>query len=277
MSIIDKLTKKDNDNKPMTLEQYIDNPGGKNNAANPAMLRNSLMNLYRNKFDNILLRENGKIRHYLYKDTKNNVFYILVKVPSEIIPDFYYDVVFKFYTDAGVEDAGRSLKKYYIQFFSNDPAFVYTYAYVFIQKDLFVTELMPKMTMQAARQEPTEKNPNQVVNYVKSLMFAYLFMEDRKLLNLSAFKDAEEFTLNTLLSEVEDAEDKIADRQREDKNVSHRKKLVATDKNVIRAIKKYGIGTEDNSRLVVATKKAKGIKKVSAVNSIKTTRKTRRR
>ena len=262
---------------PITLEQYINNPAGKGSSTVPSIVRESIMNSYKRRFDNLLLRENGKIKYYQYKNTENNIYYTLVKVPSETIPDFYYDVVFKFYTDAGVSDGGRDLKKYYVQFFSNDPSFVYTYAYVFIQKNLFLTELKSKLSMQVVREKPTERNPDEVVNYVKSIVFAYLFLNERGLLNKATFGSAQEFNINELLRLVEDAEDKIADRQKEDKKVNHRKKIVVNDKNLANKLKRFGIGDNPMSRVVFTTKKSVGVKKTDAVNSVKNVKKTKRR
>ena len=122
----------------MTLEEYIANPMGKNNATFTPLMRESVKKSYKAKFDNVMLRENGKIGYYLYKDNKNNAYYIHLKIPSEVIENFYYDVVFKFFTSSDQDTGGgKNLEKYQVQFFSNDPAFVYTYAYVFAHNDLF--------------------------------------------------------------------------------------------------------------------------------------------
>ena len=125
----------------MTLEQYITNPMGKNNAVLSSIVRETIRRDYTQRFNNILLRENGKIIYFLYKDSKNNSYYAHIRVPSEVISNFYYDTVIKFFTDASVKDAGRSLEKYYTQFYSNDPAFVFTYANTFLGNGLFIKEL----------------------------------------------------------------------------------------------------------------------------------------
>ena len=77
----------------MTLEQYILNPMGKNNAVLNASTREIMRKTYTSKFDNILLREHGKIEYYLYEDSKNNAYWMDAKIPSETVKNFYYDVV----------------------------------------------------------------------------------------------------------------------------------------------------------------------------------------
>ena len=147
-----KKDKKEDGPLHITLEEYINNPYGKGNSTVPAIVREATMNSYKHKFDNLMLRENGKIKYFLFQNKETNEYYSLVKVPSEIIPKFYYDVVIKFYATADVKDAGRSMKNYYVQFFSNDPAFNYTYAYVFNKKGLLIPELKDKISEQCLKE-----------------------------------------------------------------------------------------------------------------------------
>ena len=49
----------------MTFEQYITNPMGKNNAILSNMVKEAIRADYTRKFNNILLRENGKINYFL--------------------------------------------------------------------------------------------------------------------------------------------------------------------------------------------------------------------
>ena len=108
----------------MTLEQYILNPAGKNNAVLNATAREAMRNSYMSKYNNLLVREHGSIVYRLYKDEKNNRYFAYFKIPSETIEKFYYDTVIEFYADKDVENDGTDLLKYNVRFFSNDPAFV---------------------------------------------------------------------------------------------------------------------------------------------------------
>ena len=260
----------------MTFEQYILNPMGKNNAVLSGVVREALRTDYTKRFNNILLRENGKINYYLYKDSKNNCYYALIKIPSEVIKNFYYDVVIKFFTDEKITENGRNLEKYYVQFFSNDPAFVFTYANTFLNNGLFIKELSSKMSREAIKRKAKEKNPQDLVGYVKSLYFAYLFMKQRGLFKLVQFDSAEEFNINNLLFQIENADTKIRKRQEEEEKRDKRKKI-NVDKNTLRNINKIGISSNSEERLVTTTKHIRSVRKINAVNSIKTSKIVKRK
>ena len=51
--------------------------------------------MYMNKLDKIMVRENGKAEYHLFKD-KGELYYAYIKVPSEVIENFYYDVIIEF-------------------------------------------------------------------------------------------------------------------------------------------------------------------------------------
>jgi len=263
----------------ITLNQYIMNPMGKTNAVMSAASREFMRMKYRKKFENIMLRENGKLEHYMYKGP-NNTYWIYAKIPSEVVKKFYYDVIIKFYAGPDVKSGGKNLFDYNIQFFSNDPAFVYTYANVFTRNNLFVKELASKMSREALREKPKEKNPKDNVGYIKSLMFTYLLMENRKLNKVDIFtKQAEQLNLPFLLSNIEDADKKISERQELGAQVSQRKKI-EVDKDTIKKIKSIGVDLSDKSkeRLAVRTTNTVGkIKNSNMVNSIKTTKKVKRK
>ena len=73
----------------MTFDQYIQNPMG---IANSVMSnREMYRSMYSMKLDAIMVREMGKIDYKLYKD--KNSYYAYIKVPSEVVEKFYYDVV----------------------------------------------------------------------------------------------------------------------------------------------------------------------------------------
>lgn len=262
----------------MTIEQYIANPMGKNNAVMSALTRETLRKTYMKKFDNLLLRENGVIEYHLYKDEKNNTYWAHIKVPSETVKKFYYDVVLKFSATEKVEEAGNNLFKYNVRFYSNDPAFVYTYAYVFRKNDLFIKELSSKMSKEALKKEAKEKNPTGDVGYVKTIYFAYLVMQNRGLNKKIKF-DAEAKPLDPkiLLNNIEDADSKIFRRQEEGSKVSKRKKI-ELDKDTAKNISKYINSDVSTDRLVVSTTKKVGqIKSKSEIKSSKRVSSTKRK
>ena len=156
----------------MTFDQYIQNPMGIANSviSNREMYRN----MYMLKLDTIMVREMGKINYHLYKD--GNKYYAHIKVPSEVVEKFYYDVIVEFSPTKGSKPS-KSLKDYIVRFYSNDPAFVFTFAHAFMKNKMFITEYSDKMSKEAIKKKAVVKNPMDTVGYVKSLFFAYLIMK----------------------------------------------------------------------------------------------------
>lgn len=246
-----------------TLEQYISNPTG-NKAIFPAFTREAIRNNYTARFNNLLLRENGKIDYWLYRDSKSNIYWIHIKIPSETIPKLYYDVVYKFYTDRKVKQLGKSLEYYYIQLFSNDPSFVYNYAYTFQKNDLFIKELSQKMSKKALKTPAKEKNPQNINGYVKTVYFAYLFMKQRGLFKTVRFGEAEDFKIKLLLSRITNADDKISERQEEGIRISKKKKLLIKN-------------SEDNISNIDHSKSTLTVNKTKKVPINKYVKKTKRK
>ena len=177
------------------------------------------------RFDKILLREHGKVDYFLYEDSETNTFWAHIKVPSETVKRFYYDIVFKFTADQSVSGLGQDLLKYNVQFYSNDPSFVFTFAHVFATNNLFIKELAPKMSKRALAEPANEKNPNGDVGYVKTIFFAYLLMKNKGLYKKSRFQaESKPFDLRKLLQEIEAADDKIDARQEAQKTVTKERK-----------------------------------------------------
>lgn len=196
----------------MSIKQYIDNPMGKRNAV--FSQRDVFKKLYTEKFDKLILREAGKINFTLYMDKSKDQYVAHIKVPSETVTDFYYDAVFLFYSNDPTIKASPSLQDYSVKFFSNDPAFVFTYMRVFLKNDLLFEDLKSKSSKLALNNDPKEKNPYQVPGYSKILYFAYLFMKSKNLLTKSMYNSyAEKYSKSKLLSNVEHTDDKLSKRQ----------------------------------------------------------------
>lgn len=266
----------------MTFEQYIQNPMGVANSviSNREMYRV----LYTKKLDQILVREIGylnRMEYHLYKDSKRYLAYL--KIPSEAIPNFFYDVVIEF-TEPEKKDKkliGNSLKDYNVRFYSNDPSFVFTFTHAFLKNDMFIKELSDKMSKKALKERADEKNPHNIVGYVKSLYFAYIIMNRKDLFN--RIKYTETFNLKTLKVKITEADIKIKQRQdaalelskenKRKRNVNKRNQEDHLEKDIpIRpnAIKKSGlIGSSKTTPSVKPIKNSKIAKKVKLAKTIK--------
>jgi hypothetical protein len=197
----------------MTYEEYIKNPMGDKNAV--ITQREIFKKLYTEKLDKILVREANNINYKIYK--RKDDFYIHVKVPSEVVEKFYYDVVIKFTPPKkGIINTTypNNIGDWDVRFYSNDPAFVFTFAHAFIKNDLFIDELKSKMSKEAVKEVAKEKNPKNQIAYVKSLYFAYLIIKSRGLFNYNYLKAAAiDYNEAYLLGQIEEADKKIAARQ----------------------------------------------------------------
>lgn len=196
----------------ITFSQYIRNP--MNSAVFTAVMRETMHKEYIRKYDAILVREHGRIDYKFFRD-KQNRLYGYFKIPSETIEKFYYDVVVEFTGNEEVKEAGTNLFEYNVRFFSNDPAFTFTYAYVFNRNDLLIKALRSKMSQKAIKKAAVEKNPSNQIGYVKTLYFVYLTMLNRGLNFTSNVNPAAIpiESMDTIRNLIMDTDKKIEDRE----------------------------------------------------------------
>ena len=252
---------------------------GKNNAVLNAASRELMRKTYTKKFDNIMLRERGNIKADFFHDKKNNIYWAYIQIPSEVVRKFYYDVVIKFIPGKDTNGAGNDLFDYDVQFYSNDPAFVFTYAYVFNKRNMFIKELSKKMSKTALRTPAHQKNPDNNVGYVKSLYFAYLFLQSRSFNKRHKFEASTTSwsMIQSVFDGIMNADQKVEERQTEGSKVSSKKKI-QVDQDVARKIQRIGGGKVDMSNIqVTTTNKVKTISKSSSIGRVKNTQKSKRK
>lgn len=252
----------------MTFDQYINNPMGRKNMVFSS--REMYRDLYRDKLDKLYVRETGEMKYTCYKG--NDMYLLHMKVPSEVVPNFYYDSVILFHTDNPAVRTSKTLKDYYVKFYSNDPSFVFTFTYAMAKNDMFIHDLDAKMSKLALKNIAKERNPSASVGYVKSIYFTYLIMRNRNLFEKIIFEaDIQKYSKKKLLGEVEHADDKIEKRQRLAEEISKAKRIS----------KAKNINKEKDDSTNINTKSVKsvgGVKVTSAKkNTINTVKKTKRR
>lgn len=206
------------------FNDYIQNPMSRENAvfSNRYMYRD----LYMQKIDAILVRENGKINYHLYYTKDKSKYYIHIKVPSEKIEKFYYDTVIEFYTKNDKASTSNTLTDYFVKFYSNDPSFVFTFAHSFIHNKLFVDDLVPKMSKEAVKKVAKEKNPSNQVGYVKSIYFAYLLCKQFGLFNKIKFtSEGNLYDKKRFLDTITHADEKVQARINAQEELSKKKKI----------------------------------------------------
>ena len=190
----------------MTFQEYINNPMGTKSAV--MSNRKIYEDLYHDKWKKIMVRENGHVEYRLYK--RKNSYICHLKIPSEVIDKFYYDVVIKLTPDS----PDKNLKNAKVRFFSNDPSFNYTFAHAFYKNDLHIQELIPKMSKEAILKKAVEKNPKDDIGYVKSLYFAYIVMTEKGLFNILRYDaEAKPYVDSLFLATIKHTDDCIRERQ----------------------------------------------------------------
>ena len=256
----------------MTFDQYIQNPMGVANAV--ISNRNMYRELYMNKLDKILVREMGKIDYTLYKHKTK--YYVYIKIPSEVIEKFYYDVVIEFSEPKDKSLLDSTLKNYNVKFYSNDPSFVFTFAHAFMKNNMFIDELKPVMSKEAIKKVAVEKNPGNQIGYVKSLYFAYLILKRENIFNRNKFLIAKDIDWNRLIKSITPADLKIAQRQEAaaEKALKNKKAKAELDKMMKRnAVEKDIPFATKSSKSVKPSTNIKTTGRMNTVKTIKTTKK----
>lgn len=225
----------------MTFEQYINNPLQTRLGGNT---REIYRMMYTGKLDALLVRVNNDIKFKTLKNKKDGSYYLYIKIPSEVVKDFTYDVVIRFKRPGHNVDFDKDLKAYDVEFFSNDPAFVYNLEYTFKSKDMFIKDLTPKASKMALKKEPKVTNPNNQIIYCKSLYFAYLIMKQRGLFVKSIYLD--NYDKKRLLEEIEDSDVKIERRQELGAEANKEERKIKEQSQIKRTLNKSKLGRSLN-------------------------------
>lgn len=251
----------------MSFDKYIDNPSG---GATVITNRSMYKDMYKSKFDNVLLRESGKIEWKVYyTNDGQDSYYIYMKIPSEVIEKFYYDVVIRLFTTENRKKSNSNLREYAVEFYSNDPAFVYTFAHAFNKNHLFIKDLEPKMSKTALKDAAKIKNPKDNVWYVKSLYFAYLTMERYHLFNRNILKQhGTKYNKRELLSKITHATEKIEARQEAEEKLRKEKAKVKKAERKDKDLQSKQTRTSGITKTSTVSKTSRN------TNKVKTTKRT---
>ena len=258
----------------VSYAQYIDKPGIIKGSATNSMIR-LVKEDYKRRFDTLYMRESAMVVHKLYKEEKTKSYYVYVKMPSEKTVGFFYDVVIEFRPTAAQKLVfSDDLSKYNVKFFTNDPAFLFTYAYAFNKSNLIIDWLKPKLSRQALTERPVIRNPRSDTGYVKSLYFTYFFLQIRKLfsLNTSTWKTAIEINRRDILNEIPSFDVKMDNGRRMRKYQQDLKKQKEVESNKKKTMPYQREGIKRAGKIAnkaTSSEKAKITKVVSKVKNSK--------
>jgi len=157
---------------------------------------------YRERYDKLV--KSKKFLYDIYRVTPTGRNVVHVKVPSETLEKFYYDVLL----EVEPTPMAHSLEQCNVKFFSNCPSFVYTYAYIFYHLDTdtggdktpssrpspgaIIQMLVHKIPRQHLLMSGTEsklgdavldnapdiRNPHRLIMLDKSIYYAVFYLED---------------------------------------------------------------------------------------------------
>ena len=154
-----------------TLGEFLSSPFG----VSDINIKNTAIQ-YEEKYKK-LMQSARKI--YCENWTESDGMYMIhMKIPSESQDGVYYDVVVQFFTDDDQLAKQNNLERYYIQFFSNSPSFIYKYAALYKVHGYLIDTLYEKMDPEYSKILPDKANPNYKVEYDKSIYYACRFLQD---------------------------------------------------------------------------------------------------
>ena len=150
----------------MTMDQYLSNPMGKGSAV---PMSGELKRTLDSKYNEI--RSKIVCSWYLYRE---KTLIALLKIPSRTV-DIQYDVIVEF--DLNSLPEGKNVTNLCnFRVYSNCPSFVFTYAHTFYQNNLLCTWATSKYSKEVLKKRPDVRNRYQVINFEKSLYFAFKYL-----------------------------------------------------------------------------------------------------
>lgn len=158
----------------MTIHDYLNYPMGKGNAT-------MLIGDAKSKMIEKFLLDESEIKYNLYNTGKTLVFHF--EIPSHSTAGIMYDVIVEFpYSHADL-NKGNDLYNFPFKVYSNCPSFIYSYAYIFYQKDLICDWLVSRYDKKTLTTPPKTRNEFGIIFYEKSIFFSLYYI--RKYFNQS--------------------------------------------------------------------------------------------
>lgn len=187
-------------------------------------------------------------------------YYIHIKVPSESDTTRIYDVIIRFFLPN--RKAFDNLGKYFVQFFSNSPGFMYQYAVLYRIHGFLIEDLYNKMDPDFINKLPEKSNPNMKMMYDSSIYFACKFLNENSFQYLSKFglivrhkKTPDRFFKD--ISSFKDIKVQM-DTANLNRNKAAKKKVVTVKRTSLNGIKTAGKSTIKGSSGIHIVKKKNG-------------------
>lgn len=195
-----------------TIQQFLNNPIGDNSAVYGR--RDIIIHNLENRFDKLIKTYLNKFKFYVNEIQGSYYFYI--QLPSETYPEkLTYDIVIEF-LPIGNAKGDLTINNYAIRLFSNNPNFIFTYAYVYNKDGLIIDFLKNKIGSKCLHEKPKIKNPHLSYGFEKSVYFALLYIKYLGLTSKSniAGKLEKRLTKDFIRKKVKTPEEKMTELER---------------------------------------------------------------
>ena len=255
-----------------TFDEYINNPSGKGSAVNTTA-RSSSDSIYQAKLSQ-LTEKSGPVKYKCVRSNDGKIFYILFFIPSESVQGFTYETVVEFTAPTSEGVSSGDLRNYTVRFFSNDPSFVYTYAYAYKTHGLLITQFEKKINLRALITKAKTRNPDNSVGYVKNIYFAYLVMKRDNLFDKAVLsRKIQSSGLSAIMRDVMSFDNKEASRDKRVRELKGEKETERKEANKVLKSFNFTGGISNPPSIAKLTKrimpKTSSIKKSSTVKRTK--------
>jgi hypothetical protein len=208
----------------LTFQQFLINPTGTGSSA--VANRSMIIAGMEAKFSKLMKRVSNKmeVRSYLEKD---GAYIIHALVPSESFDVLKYDVLVELRAPDEETAKTSTVNGWAIRFYSNSPAFTFTYAHVVDKMGLLLPMARSKCTPQSLTDEPKVRNPVLELGFEKSVYFALMYMREFGLTAKAAL-GTDKPNKVTILKSVKSSADKLKEYQLAEKASRAKKPVLAT-------------------------------------------------
>lgn len=219
-----------------------------------------------NEFEQKYQKLKSNKRIHIEASTKIEDNYLLhIKVGSDSNQNVFYDVILLFFTDDNSIKRDISFRKYYVQFFSNSPSFIYQYATLYKQNNGLIEMLYDKLDPEYVDKTPDKANPSMKLSYDKSIYSACRFMQDNP---VSAFSKA------GILVRKKKTPEKFFSDIKTFANVKMDNEINQLDKKVDKELAKASTKDKENSKKSFGYTKSRGSGKKTPTRSTLSSPKT---
>lgn len=150
---------------PPTVKEFYTNPSGIGITANNiGMVKREFIRRY----DAVTKSAGKKVHTTIYMENENS-FYFHMLIPSDMNANTY-DVVLHVFDNFNT--GSGNLKDWNINFFSNCPSFVFTYAVAYNESGLLIPFLTKRFDNKVLHLLPEVKNPDLTLGWDKSIFYA---------------------------------------------------------------------------------------------------------